>query len=91
MQQAVNKIQITSFFRLTCISFRLGKWTFTADLSWHLLVQNQQSIINTTLKDVYKIRSKLTDTRTTRFGVFIVNFEQISYKVLAFSMLTLNK
>ena len=62
------------------------------EISQYLLVQSQKRKHQSNMWNLLKVNNK--DAKTTSvmpFGVFIVNFEQISHIVLVVPLLTLNK
>ena len=60
--------------------------------SWHLLVQSNSGNTRTMCEIYSNLIIKTPERRYWhRSGVFIVNFEPISYIALLFSVLTLNK
>ena len=62
------------------------------EISQYLLVQSQKRKHQSNMWNLFKVNNK--DAKTTSvmpFGVFIVNFEQISHIVLVVPLLTLHK
>ena len=63
-----------------------------AILSKYLLVQSQQKKHQKKVWNMFAVNNRTPEGRLwRRFGVFIVNFEQISHLFLVFPLLNLNK
>ena len=91
----LQKGKVQSDFYTSVVTAALKLWVFFNALkllSQHLIVQSQQWKHKNRVWNIWKVNNKYTRmTSCCRFGVFIVNFEQISHIVLIFPLLTLNK
>ena len=91
----LQKGKVQSDFYTSVVTAALKLWVFFNALkllSQHLIVQSQQWKHKNRVWNIWKVNNKYTRmTSCCSFGVFIVNFEQISHIVLIFPLLTLNK